>query len=69
MRQRHVSRAELVDHPENAQVAADAVPGLDPDQARNLALGERLFDTLKLKAGLSKLNQIYCSAISNKIII
>ena len=52
MRQRHVSRAELVDHPEDAQVAADAVPRLDADQARNLAIGERLLDTLKLKAGL-----------------
>ena len=49
MRQRHVPRAELVDHPEDAQVAADPVPGLDADQARDLALGHRLLDTFHLQ--------------------
>ena len=47
MRQRHVPRAELVDHPEDAQVAADPVPGLDADQARDLALGHRLLDAFR----------------------
>ena len=54
MRQRHVPRAELIDHPEYAQVTANPVPRLNADQAGNLAISERLLDTLKLKAGLSK---------------
>ena len=49
MRQRHVPRPELVDHPEDAQVAADPVPGLDADQARDLALGHRLLDAFNLQ--------------------
>ena len=48
MSQCHVSRAQLVDHPENAQVAANSVPGLDADQAGNFAVGKGLLDTLTL---------------------
>ena len=66
MRQRHVPRAELVDHPEDAQVAADPVPGLDADQARDLALGHRLLDTFNLQKYLGSLDP-FCEDVTQTI--
>ena len=66
MRKRHVTRAELVDHPEDAQVAADPVPGLDADQARDLALGHRLLDTFNLQKYLGSLDP-FCEDVTQTI--
>ena len=47
VRQREVSGAQLVDGPQNGDAAVDRVPALDPDQARNQLLLQRVLDACK----------------------
>ena len=55
MRQRHVARAEAVEHPQRAERAVDRVAALHADERRDLALLEDALDVVGGERQLERL--------------